>query len=257
MIQLNHKYSCVCFHNNELLFCFYYLLLQTLCVLWQFLKVYFCNLLTFIVANTEFITLCSRTMKTDVPFLFPEWCCSTLVPHWLTSAALPSYPACPRRARSPWTTSPTSPPSWKRSCGWPSKTSGCSVASVLTWARTAPAPARTVPSRTSLPCWEARERWGARVFFPMICVCVKCVFLGIEILSFLCGIQISPQELERRKRRRERNKVAAAKCRNKKKEKTESLQKVVFNFFHSVPCDLLADKTTIYHIKSVKSGCAG
>lgn len=37
--------------------------------------------------------------------------------------------------------------------------------------------------------------------------------------------EISPQENERRKRRRERNKIAAAKCRNKKKEKTECLQK--------------------------------
>ncbi|KAM8831973.1 cyclic AMP-dependent transcription factor ATF-3 isoform 2-T2 [Spinachia spinachia] len=36
--------------------------------------------------------------------------------------------------------------------------------------------------------------------------------------------EVTPQELERRKRRRERNKVAAAKCRNKKKEKTETLQ---------------------------------
>uniref|UniRef100_A0A3B4Z1Y7 Activating transcription factor 3 n=1 Tax=Stegastes partitus TaxID=144197 RepID=A0A3B4Z1Y7_9TELE len=35
----------------------------------------------------------------------------------------------------------------------------------------------------------------------------------------------SPEEHERRKRRRERNKIAAAKCRNKKKEKTECLQK--------------------------------
>ncbi|XP_020510649.1 cyclic AMP-dependent transcription factor ATF-3 [Labrus bergylta] len=37
--------------------------------------------------------------------------------------------------------------------------------------------------------------------------------------------EVTPQEYERRKRRRERNKVAAAKCRNKKKEKTEGLQK--------------------------------
>ncbi|XP_041661563.1 cyclic AMP-dependent transcription factor ATF-3 [Cheilinus undulatus] len=37
--------------------------------------------------------------------------------------------------------------------------------------------------------------------------------------------EITPQEYERRKRRRERNKIAAAKCRNKKKEKTEGLQK--------------------------------
>ena len=33
-------------------------------------------------------------------------------------------------------------------------------------------------------------------------------------------------EDERKRRRRERNKIAAAKCRNKKKEKTECLQKV-------------------------------
>ncbi|XP_073783805.1 jun dimerization protein 2 isoform X3 [Danio rerio] len=34
------------------------------------------------------------------------------------------------------------------------------------------------------------------------------------------------EEEERRKRRREKNKVAAARCRNKKKERTEYLQKV-------------------------------
>uniref|UniRef100_A0A8C9MRH3 BZIP domain-containing protein n=1 Tax=Serinus canaria TaxID=9135 RepID=A0A8C9MRH3_SERCA len=38
--------------------------------------------------------------------------------------------------------------------------------------------------------------------------------------------EFSPEEDERKKRRRERNKIAAAKCRNKKKEKTECLQKV-------------------------------
>lgn len=37
--------------------------------------------------------------------------------------------------------------------------------------------------------------------------------------------EVTPQEVDRRKRRRERNKIAAAKCRNKKKEKTEGLQK--------------------------------
>lgn len=37
--------------------------------------------------------------------------------------------------------------------------------------------------------------------------------------------ELSSEELDRRKRRRERNKIAAAKCRNKKKEKTECLQK--------------------------------
>ncbi|XP_035276782.1 cyclic AMP-dependent transcription factor ATF-3 [Anguilla rostrata] len=37
--------------------------------------------------------------------------------------------------------------------------------------------------------------------------------------------EATPEESERRKRRRERNKIAAAKCRNKKKEKTDGLQK--------------------------------
>ncbi|KAK6489669.1 cyclic AMP-dependent mRNAion factor ATF-3-like [Huso huso] len=37
--------------------------------------------------------------------------------------------------------------------------------------------------------------------------------------------EIPPEENERRKRRRERNKIAATKCRNKKKERTDSLQK--------------------------------
>ncbi|KAJ8270677.1 hypothetical protein GJAV_G00117910 [Gymnothorax javanicus] len=37
--------------------------------------------------------------------------------------------------------------------------------------------------------------------------------------------ELTTEENERRKRRRERNKIAAAKCRNKKKEKTDGLQK--------------------------------
>lgn len=37
--------------------------------------------------------------------------------------------------------------------------------------------------------------------------------------------ELTQDEHDRRKRRRERNKIAAAKCRNKKKEKTDSLQK--------------------------------
>lgn len=58
-------------------------------------------------------------------------------------------------------------------------------------------------------------------------------FTGAEVTRLLCPLQVSPQEVERRKRRRERNKIAAAKCRNKKKEKTESLQKVLL--FEKVP----------------------
>eukprot|EP00070_Physeter_catodon_P037380 XP_028344274.1 cyclic AMP-dependent transcription factor ATF-3 isoform X4 [Physeter catodon] len=47
--------------------------------------------------------------------------------------------------------------------------------------------------------------------------------------------EVAPEEDERKKRRRERNKIAAAKCRNKKKEKTECLQKVSA----CVPCSFL------------------
>ncbi|KAB1277490.1 Jun dimerization protein 2 [Camelus dromedarius] len=45
---------------------------------------------------------------------------------------------------------------------------------------------------------------------------------------FFCGSLPSQldEEEERRKRRREKNKVAAARCRNKKKERTEFLQRV-------------------------------
>lgn len=53
--------------------------------------------------------------------------------------------------------------------------------------------------------------------------------LGSKTLTVCVWFQLCPQEHDRRKRRRERNKIAAAKCRNKKKEKTESLQKVDFN----------------------------
>ncbi|XP_043962967.1 cyclic AMP-dependent transcription factor ATF-3 [Gambusia affinis] len=50
---------------------------------------------------------------------------------------------------------------------------------------------------------------------------------GSEPPSGRAGLkrELTTEEHERRKRRRERNKIAAAKCRNKKKEKTESLQK--------------------------------
>lgn len=45
-----------------------------------------------------------------------------------------------------------------------------------------------------------------------------------HISNTLC-LQMDEDE-ERRKRRREKNKVAAARCRNKKKERTDFLQRV-------------------------------
>lgn len=38
--------------------------------------------------------------------------------------------------------------------------------------------------------------------------------------------KLSPEEVERRRIRRERNKMAAAKCRNRRRELTETLQNV-------------------------------
>uniref|UniRef100_A0A8B9YAI1 Activating transcription factor 3 n=1 Tax=Bos mutus grunniens TaxID=30521 RepID=A0A8B9YAI1_BOSMU len=48
--------------------------------------------------------------------------------------------------------------------------------------------------------------------------------------------EVAPEEDERKKRRRERNKIAAAKCRNKKKEKTECLQKPPRSFQVQTTC---------------------
>ncbi|XP_064450225.1 cyclic AMP-dependent transcription factor ATF-3 isoform X6 [Mirounga angustirostris] len=59
--------------------------------------------------------------------------------------------------------------------------------------------------------------------------CDHCLWSrGSIIIIALSGTgqcKVAPEEDERKKRRRERNKIAAAKCRNKKKEKTECLQK--------------------------------
>lgn len=68
------------------------------------------------------------------------------------------------------------------------------------------------------PCWFWRPRsyWNTGLLFTTSYGLCVSVFVG----------QFSPEEDERKKRRRERNKIAAAKCRNKKKEKTECLQKV-------------------------------
>lgn len=177
-------------------------------------------------------------MITNCLFVSPVWCCSTQVPRWLTSAALPWCPACPRRAPSPWTTSPTSHPSWKRSCGSPSRPSVCPTGSAQIWAPTVPAPARTEPRSTEPGYLGSRERWElqravscvfGRWLWSMLSKWVG--FLKYWQFIFLSGSQVTPQEHERRKRRRERNKIAAAKCRNKKKEKTEGLQQVAFNFY--------------------------
>ncbi|XP_028677564.1 jun dimerization protein 2 [Erpetoichthys calabaricus] len=51
-------------------------------------------------------------------------------------------------------------------------------------------------------------------------------FLGVKLTKRPCSLKGEmDEEEERRKRRREKNKVAAARCRNKKKERTEFLQR--------------------------------
>ncbi|XP_036711735.1 cyclic AMP-dependent transcription factor ATF-3 isoform X1 [Balaenoptera musculus] len=63
--------------------------------------------------------------------------------------------------------------------------------------------------------------------------------------------EVAPEEDERKKRRRERNKIAAAKCRNKKKEKTECLQKwrgmnfLAFTFWMSHQSAVMKLKTVL------------
>uniref|UniRef100_A0A2K5XK91 Activating transcription factor 3 n=1 Tax=Mandrillus leucophaeus TaxID=9568 RepID=A0A2K5XK91_MANLE len=61
--------------------------------------------------------------------------------------------------------------------------------------------------------------------------------LGVSVTK----AEVAPEEDERKKRRRERNKIAAAKCRNKKKEKTECLQKLPRPFWVQKTCIWAAD----------------
>lgn len=69
-----------------------------------------------------------------------------------------------------------------------------------------------------------------------------------------CAFLQRDEEEERRKRRREKNKVAAARCRNKKKERTDYLQKVRHTFAislslfpaHVFILSLVNHKTTRY-----------
>lgn len=58
------------------------------------------------------------------------------------------------------------------------------------------------------------------------------MFLELESQLVVLFLQISPEEEEKRRIRRERNKQAAAKCRNRRRELTDTLQAV------SIPSDL-------------------
>ena len=51
------------------------------------------------------------------------------------------------------------------------------------------------------------------------------VFAFAKVIVIIV-IQLSPEEMERRMIRRERNKLAAAKCRNRRRELTDTLQNV-------------------------------
>ncbi|EHB04807.1 Jun dimerization protein 2, partial [Heterocephalus glaber] len=64
--------------------------------------------------------------------------------------------------------------------------------------------------------WLLRCGWGRGT--------VSLLSLACRLISGSVPLQLDEEE-ERRKRRREKNKVAAARCRNKKKERTEFLQR--------------------------------
>lgn len=54
-------------------------------------------------------------------------------------------------------------------------------------------------------------------------------------MAFVCP-QLSPEEEEKRRIRRERNKMAAAKCRNRRRELTDTLQAVSAAWRWGVVC---------------------
>uniref|UniRef100_A0A8C6Y4W3 FOS like 1, AP-1 transcription factor subunit n=1 Tax=Naja naja TaxID=35670 RepID=A0A8C6Y4W3_NAJNA len=61
--------------------------------------------------------------------------------------------------------------------------------------------------------------------FVCVCVCVCCIQgCVVPWAGSTGGRFLTPEEEERRRLRRERNKMAAAKCRNRRKELTDTLQ---------------------------------
>lgn len=66
------------------------------------------------------------------------------------------------------------------------------------------------------------------------CLNVNSFHTGPCVMLFKCShfSKLSPEELERRRIRRERNKMAAAKCRNRRRELTETLQNVSERHVH-------------------------
>lgn len=52
------------------------------------------------------------------------------------------------------------------------------------------------------------------------------LFYVFKSVLFSVSSKLSQEEMERRRVRRERNKLAAAKCRNRRRELTDTLQKV-------------------------------
>uniref|UniRef100_A0A8C1THM7 Zinc finger CCCH-type containing 14 n=1 Tax=Cyprinus carpio TaxID=7962 RepID=A0A8C1THM7_CYPCA len=69
------------------------------------------------------------------------------------------------------------------------------------------------------------EEGGERSRNPHSSDCRKHIFtLTMNSNSKAHSIQLSPEEEERKRIRRERNKLAAAKCRNRRRELTNSLQ---------------------------------
>lgn len=75
--------------------------------------------------------------------------------------------------------------------------------------------------------------WFIYIYFFTFPTCVQCqttswiwIYLHVSYICFTFLLKLSTEELERRRIRRERNKMAAAKCRNRRRELTDTLQNV-------------------------------
>ncbi|XP_047697219.1 cyclic AMP-dependent transcription factor ATF-3 isoform X2 [Prionailurus viverrinus] len=95
-------------------------------------------------------------------------------------------------------------------------------------ARPRPDPAR--PLDPGRPEWRPEEELRFAIQNKHLCHRMSSALESVTVSGrplemAVTKTEVAPEEDERKKRRRERNKIAAAKCRNKKKEKTECLQK--------------------------------
>lgn len=75
-----------------------------------------------------------------------------------------------------------------------------------------------------------------------------------DIYACVSSFQLSPEEEERKRIRRERNKLAAAKCRNRRRELTNSLQAVSLQINHH---NLQSPSSNFEHYMTIICICPG